>query len=250
MIKFFRNFRKNMLMENKTSNYIKYAIGEIALVVIGILIALQINNWNERRQQNTQLNAILKSVKEDLKTDTLMAGQIIKFYDTISKYSNKYMNKEITKSNLDSCSICTSLVSIYQPMTIQEKGYKQLQNFTDYNNIKTDSLTISITQFYTVFDDLITNNNELIKKEVIENLDYFKKQPWFIQWMQGKKNDTIREYFGNSLDYRNRVASNNIFAGQNHQRMLKLYKTQATTLLDELNKRLNEDEIDKDEILE
>ena len=44
MIKFFRNIRKNLLMENKTSKYFKYAIGEIILVVIGILIALQINN--------------------------------------------------------------------------------------------------------------------------------------------------------------------------------------------------------------
>ena len=49
MIKFFRHIRKNLLMENKTSKYFKYAIGEIVLVVIGILIALQINNWNDRR---------------------------------------------------------------------------------------------------------------------------------------------------------------------------------------------------------
>ena len=47
MIKFFRKIRQNLLMENKTSKYFKYAIGEILLVVIGILIALSINNWNE-----------------------------------------------------------------------------------------------------------------------------------------------------------------------------------------------------------
>ncbi|MGK0413279.1 MAG: hypothetical protein ACJA1B_001482 [Polaribacter sp.] len=47
MIKLFRNIRKNLLNEGKTSKYFKYAIGEIVLVVIGILIALQINNWNE-----------------------------------------------------------------------------------------------------------------------------------------------------------------------------------------------------------
>ena len=49
MITFFRNLRQNLIMENKTSRYLKYAIGEIILVVIGILIALQINNWNENR---------------------------------------------------------------------------------------------------------------------------------------------------------------------------------------------------------
>ena len=50
MIKFFRKIRQNLIMENKTSKYLKYAIGEIVLVVFGILIALQINNWNEQRK--------------------------------------------------------------------------------------------------------------------------------------------------------------------------------------------------------
>ena len=49
MIKFFRHIRKSLLMENRTSKYFKYAIGEIILVVIGILIALQINTWNQNR---------------------------------------------------------------------------------------------------------------------------------------------------------------------------------------------------------
>lgn len=47
MIKFFKKIRQNLLNKGKTNKYFKYAIGEIVLVVIGILIALQINNWNE-----------------------------------------------------------------------------------------------------------------------------------------------------------------------------------------------------------
>jgi hypothetical protein len=50
MIKFFRLIRQNSFMENKTGKYFKYAIGEIVLVVIGILIALSINNWNENQK--------------------------------------------------------------------------------------------------------------------------------------------------------------------------------------------------------
>ena len=59
MIKFFRQIRQNLIMENKTGKYLKYAIGEIVLVVIGILIALQINNWNENRKEKQQEKAIL-----------------------------------------------------------------------------------------------------------------------------------------------------------------------------------------------
>ena len=66
MIKFFRNIRQNLLNEGKTSRYLKYAIGEIVLVVIGILIALQINNWNEARHQRQKEKKILIELKRDL----------------------------------------------------------------------------------------------------------------------------------------------------------------------------------------
>ena len=56
-------------MENKTGKYFKYAIGEIVLVVIGILIALQINNWNESRKKKKQLDVIYTSIEQNLKTD-------------------------------------------------------------------------------------------------------------------------------------------------------------------------------------
>jgi hypothetical protein len=50
MIKFFRKIRQNLLSENKLSKYLLYAIGEIMLVMIGILLALSINNWNENKK--------------------------------------------------------------------------------------------------------------------------------------------------------------------------------------------------------
>ena len=67
MIKFFRKIRQNLLMENKTGKYFKYAIGEIVLVVIGILIALQINNWNQGRIEQKKEEVYLSNIKRDLK---------------------------------------------------------------------------------------------------------------------------------------------------------------------------------------
>ncbi len=59
MIKFFRQIRQQLLSENKTGKYLKYAIGEIILVMIGILLALQVNNWNEIRKERIVENDIL-----------------------------------------------------------------------------------------------------------------------------------------------------------------------------------------------
>ena len=81
MIKFFRHIRQSLIMENKTGSsakasakagkYLKYAIGEIILVVIGILIALQINNWNEQRKIRQSEQDILNNLKETTDTNVL-----------------------------------------------------------------------------------------------------------------------------------------------------------------------------------
>ena len=65
MIKFFRQIRYNLMEQNKTSKYLKYAIGEIVLVVIGIMIALQINNWNQQRLENKEEQKALLNLKQD-----------------------------------------------------------------------------------------------------------------------------------------------------------------------------------------
>ena len=69
MIKFFRKIRQRLLTENKFSKYLLYAIGEIILVVIGILIALQVNNWNEQEKLAYERITILQNLKEDLTND-------------------------------------------------------------------------------------------------------------------------------------------------------------------------------------
>lgn len=69
MIKFFRHIRKSLLIENNTGKYLKYAIGEIILVVIGILIALSINNWNEIRKSNIEERSALENIQRDFVTN-------------------------------------------------------------------------------------------------------------------------------------------------------------------------------------
>ena len=69
MIKFFRKIRQNLLSEGKTGKYLKYAIGEIILVVLGILIALSINNWNEKEKLKVEEVKFLKNFKQSLIAD-------------------------------------------------------------------------------------------------------------------------------------------------------------------------------------
>ncbi|MFX0555736.1 DUF6090 family protein [Maribacter sp. CXY002] len=66
MIKFFRSIRKGLMEKNKTGKYLKYAIGEIILVVIGILIALSINNWNQERIEQKETKVLLRNLSLDI----------------------------------------------------------------------------------------------------------------------------------------------------------------------------------------
>ena len=90
MIKFFRKIRQRLLTENKLSKYLIYAIGEILLVMIGILLALQVNNWNEKNKkkeiQLTQLSGLkieIKSMQEFLKFHTNVLETSIKGNETL-----------------------------------------------------------------------------------------------------------------------------------------------------------------------
>lgn len=98
MIKFFRNIRKTMIKENKVTKYLLYAIGEIVLVVIGILIALQINNNNEEKQRVKKEYEIMTNLAEDFKNnlvslnrslDTLYPGWADRLAKNISYFGLK-----------------------------------------------------------------------------------------------------------------------------------------------------------------
>lgn len=89
MIKLFRKIRQQQIMENKTSKYFKYAIGEIILVVIGILIALQINNWNEARKTNKVKKQVLLSLKKELEVNSDQIKNTFKYHNVIRDTINK-----------------------------------------------------------------------------------------------------------------------------------------------------------------
>jgi len=97
MINFFRKKRKKMADDNKALKYTRYAIGEIVLVVIGILIALQINNWNEQRKMNSQEQELLNGLEIEFKINFNRLEKVIQ----VQQKSNESANKIMTYFNQD-----------------------------------------------------------------------------------------------------------------------------------------------------
>ncbi len=88
MIKFFRNIRKSLISENKMAKYFKYAIGEVFLVMIGILLAFQVNSWNERRTRSNKEMSYLQDIKVNLEDDIASIDRVVEFNDFKAKLSD------------------------------------------------------------------------------------------------------------------------------------------------------------------
>lgn len=147
MIKLFRNIRQNLLNEGKTTKYFKYAIGEIILVVIGILIALNINNWNENQKSKKDERYVLTEVLKNLEEDAILVDDII-FQRQKAQIAVVALQKFLNSNSKDSDSLQFHLVNLltferYFPINnayeiLKSKGL-QLSN---------NELTTKISRYY------------------------------------------------------------------------------------------------------
>lgn len=105
MIKFFRHIRYTLMETGKTGKYLKYAIGEIVLVMIGILLALQVNNWHTNRTQKQKEKILLSALNREFKDNKTQLDTVM-FYGKSSMKSNAYLLSrlpimDVKKENLD-----------------------------------------------------------------------------------------------------------------------------------------------------
>ena len=130
MIKFFRKIRQDLLSKGKTEKYLKYAIGEIILVVIGILIALQINNWNDSQKNKALEKNMLDNLVENLEQncDRLKSRiKSISFYRQagsviISAVENKLIDTDSLENYFHTSLMNTSNIGL------SETGYSVIKN--------------------------------------------------------------------------------------------------------------------------
>ena len=163
MIKLFRNIRQNLINEGKTTKYLKYAIGEIVLVVIGILIALQINNWNEEKKYKKQIWTKIQSVLGDIREDSVDINGVIRDLSI----QNNATNHIIPIMESEQKIIQDSLKFILDFNSFTTTPILSQQNNTwDYLNangvlseLEDQQLVSMLTDYYSYLDDLSINFN-------------------------------------------------------------------------------------------
>lgn len=154
-MKIFRRIRQKLLVDYKLGRYLLYALGEIILVVIGILIALQINNRNQKRVENEELQGILQAISTQVQSDVKELNLLITARKTMGEKSKRIIEDFIT-TDRDSISL-TEVTYIYE--TFQEIGntvsfqanlstIESLTNSTYNKNILNTDLAALLTAYY------------------------------------------------------------------------------------------------------
>jgi len=148
MIKFFRKIRQNLISEGKTVNYLKYAIGEIILVVIGILIALQVNNWNEEKKNAKNLRTALRALQTEIQENKSYLDSEIKNIESdlndLEYYINLINTPEPKTLGDTVVGNLIKRIGLFTFLPLRENAYTNLIGSGLINQVKNDSLKLLI----------------------------------------------------------------------------------------------------------
>ncbi|MFC7357691.1 DUF6090 family protein [Jejudonia soesokkakensis] len=154
MIKFFRHIRQRLIKENRFSKYLLYAIGEIVLVVIGILIALQINNWNEERKEKIAEENFFENVLIDLEKDQTKLEYYQKFYTKRIAYLDTlltYVRNPNIKMGIEKFGMYVEPLFYASDPTNNNTTFESAKTSGAFNTFKDKELLKQLSQYYADF---------------------------------------------------------------------------------------------------
>lgn len=225
-------------MENKIGKYFKYAIGEIILVMIGILLAIQVSNWNDKRLEKQTLKNTYAIIAEDLKNDIADIDLILKSKKEAESIFNKILDGVMTKEDYNNCNLCEFIIVGSPNLAIEKRGYNLLNNFSS-TKTSADSLTIKIVQFYTKRLAEINVDNEIRGNDIENNVNHWKDNyKWYSDYMTQRNSDDFIEYALNNHDYTNRVANYYLLNYTIYIPKLETFNTEAHAILKQLEEKL------------
>ncbi|MBO3697201.1 DUF6090 family protein [Roseivirga sp. E12] len=234
----FRKWKTSTLRKNNFGRYLTYVIGEILLVVVGILIALSINNWSERRQQEGRLRNIFLTFEKDIDNDIADIDRVLDYYGSNKEAFQKIMNGEMNKRQFKECGDCTFLITGHNSFIIEVRGYEALKSFNSaYDE---DSLVNQIVQSMTASIENISSIDDLIRASITKDLESWRDQyDWFSQFAQENITDEYIEFAITDQTYRNQASWRFILIYGNYVREVEKFRQQLVSFKEAIEERLN-----------
>ncbi len=238
-MKIFRNIRKRSVTNKKILNYIGYSIGEILLVVVGILIAVALNNWNQKVQENNKLDNILFTVKKDLQNDIRDIDKILAYHKRMYPMYSKVLNDSLTKKDyLDENSKFPFLILGYPEISFDKRGFNLLSAYNSDNENTKDTLANHIVDFYTEQLLQIKVDDDFRSTDFTDNYNHWKNNyTWWAEYIRKQDMGGFIEYALNNPDYKNRVATAYFLTYDIFLPELNIFKEKAQDIIEVIEHR-------------
>jgi len=158
-MKLFRRIRRKLILDHKKAQYLKYALGEIALVVIGILIALQINNLNESRKADKALKEYLVKIKSNTLEDMIELDSLTTGRRQIAELCKQARTSILDQTEDENITLLMSsgwaFIDLYFNPSVD--GYDALKNSKYYGRINNTALDSLLTRYHTIIGEIALN---------------------------------------------------------------------------------------------
>lgn len=241
MIKIFRNIRQRLLKEGKVTRYLAYAIGEIILVVIGILIALQLNNWNEQRKNDIAIKGILKQIQTDLVAGIEQSDELIEFYLEKDSLIARVINDQVTHEDYRTNTKYRTLIMNHYPFSPEDKGVSALVQKTDLLTGDLKDINDELKAMYSRW----TGSSLALLNEAIDEISdgprYYLRDNFdgFSDLVFNKGiSEEFFEYWLTDPSYKNLVTDYYIFANGNYLPFIQDYRASAIDIYKRISEEL------------
>ena len=199
MIKFFRHIRRSLIEKNQMGKYFKYAIGEILLVMIGILLALQVSNWNNNRIERNKEANYIENINREFKLNRTQLDSAVFYHKKVNVNTTKILNLspiDVNTINKDSLSFYITGSFYHYTFNPQQSTINSLTTTSSFEIIS----NLELRGLLQKWDELVKDYRE---EEIVAREHGFDKYvPYFekhISFLKFSSNDNI--FDRNNLDY-------------------------------------------------
>ena len=247
MINFFRKTRKKLADDNRPLKYMRYAIGEIVLVVVGILIAIQINNRNEAKKNELMVHHLFEDVLDELAMNIKRVDSLARFYEKKDSIYYLVMQNKLTYDDYAKNEIpgLSNFTTNKNNVHLSTDAYKNLINNLEKTPLHFKPILKQLNYLNNVNKDKVDQKNQESNETVVNTIKGNNKS---FNWVSNRSKEAIDkeiEYKLNSWQYKNQVVRYWAIGVDDLLRQSMLYRKNAVNCYQNLAKMINQPIVDQ-----
>ena len=239
MAKLFRKGRFNFFQGKGWGQYVLYILLEMLLVVAGILIALEINNANERSKNEDKATAIMHELRRDLRHNLLDLDKMIENLELKDSLMTRVLRDSVTRDDYRQNFAYAGLTMTYLTMNFQDNGFGSMTRQSEIFSRDFDTLFTNLERLYQGNYGLVESMQERLGDFVVGTLERWStEKPWLHELSSGRLSEEALDFFLDDPFYLNTVDLYRTYSSLNMLSSMREAKLKTSLAIVELNQIL------------